>query len=82
MGAPILARLDGFNPRKRVCKLFRVRSLIIPSMEMEFGIPGHRCLSKELSGAGLVRVSDLVLVRIALGVEGDVADRRPVSDLA
>src|SRR5215212_8620081 len=41
-----------------------------------------RCLSKELSGAGSGRVSDSAVVRVALGVEADVADRRPVSDLA
>jgi len=43
---------------------------------------GLRCLSKELSGAGSGRVSDSAVVRVALGVEADVADRRPVADLA
>ena len=42
----------------------------------------RRCLSKELSGAGSGRVSDFTVVRVALGVEADVADRRPVADLA
>src|SRR5215218_554701 len=41
-----------------------------------------RCLSKELSGAGSGRVSDFAVVGVALGVEADVADRRPVPDLA
>src|SRR5215203_2265495 len=43
---------------------------------------GYRCLSKELSGAGSGRVSDFTVVRVALGVEADVADGRPVPDLA
>ena len=41
-----------------------------------------RCLSKELSGAASGRVSDFAVFGVALGVETDVADRRPVADLA
>ena len=41
-----------------------------------------RCLSKKLSGAASGRVSDFAVVRVALGVEADVANRRPVADLA
>ena len=41
-----------------------------------------RCLSKKLSGAVSGRVSDFAVVRVALGVEADVANRRPVADLA
>ena len=48
----------------------------------QFMVGGARCLSKELSGAGSGRVSDFAVVGVALGVEADVADRRPVSDLA
>ena len=40
-----------------------------------------RCLSKKLSGAASGRVSDFAVVRVALGVEADVANRRPVADL-
>ena len=42
----------------------------------------RRCLSKKLSGAASGRVSDFAVVRVALGVEADVANRRPVADLA
>jgi 3-oxoacyl-[acyl-carrier protein] reductase len=41
-----------------------------------------RCLSKKLSGAASGRVSDFAVVGAALGVETDVANRRPVADLA
>src|SRR3954452_11564618 len=41
-----------------------------------------RCLSKKLSGAASDCVSDFAVVGVALGVETDVADRRPVADLA
>jgi len=41
-----------------------------------------RCLSKKLSGAASDCVSDFAVVGVALGVEADVANRRPVADLA
>jgi len=41
-----------------------------------------RCLSKKLSGAASDCVSDFAVVGVALGVEVDVANRRPVADLA
>ena len=47
---------------------------------VRFGLT--RCLSKKLSGAALGCVSDFAVVGVALGVETDVADRRPVADLA
>jgi Ca2+-binding RTX toxin-like protein len=50
-----------------------------------FGWNGNgslRCLSKKLSGAASGRVSDFAIVGVALGVEADVANRRPVADLA
>jgi hypothetical protein len=43
---------------------------------------GTRCLSKKLSGAASDCVSDFAVVGVALGVEADVANRRPVADLA
>ena len=42
----------------------------------------RRCLSKKLSGAASGCVSDFAVVGVALGVEADVADGRPVADLA
>src|SRR6476469_4013321 len=65
-----------------VTRLLRGEPLETLARELNLTVARLRCLSKKLSGAALGCISDFAVVGAALGVEVDVADGRPVADLA